>query len=187
MHERTPASPQDDKSRWFQQIVLPHLDAAYNLAAWLTRQPADAEDVVQEAMLRALRFADGCREATAKSWLLRIVRNVAYDRLTASGGLALFADLNPDDPDGSGFTTDAFGGTTEDPESRLLKDQDRRQLDRLIALLPLPYREVLVLRELEELSYKEIAEVAAIPIGTVMSRLARARDWLHKAWSERNG
>jgi RNA polymerase sigma-70 factor (ECF subfamily) len=180
---------EDSRTHRFQRIALPHLDAAYNLARWLIRRPADAEDVVQEAMLRAFRAFDGCREATVRAWLLRIVRNAAYDWLSANtaGKVVGFADIDPEDSDGAAYTADVFGEPAADPEGILLREDDRRLVNELIAALPLAFREVVILRELEQLSYKEVAEVAGIPIGTVMSRLARARDLLHTAWSDRNG
>jgi RNA polymerase sigma-70 factor (ECF subfamily) len=172
----------------FEQVVLAHLDAAYNLARWLTGRSSDAEDVVQEAMLRAFRAFDGCREATVRPWLLRIVRNTAYDWMTSvkTAKLCGFADIDPDDADGAAFVADAFTEPAETPESLMMKADDRRLMDTLIAGLPIVFREIVVLRELEELSYKEIAEISGIPLGTVMSRLARARDLLQKAWRVRN-
>jgi RNA polymerase sigma-70 factor (ECF subfamily) len=180
---------EESRNNRFQRIAMPHLDAAYNLARWLVRQPADAEDVVQEAMLRAYRSFDGCREPTARAWVLSIVRNTAYDWLQRRGGGSVvgFADVDPDDPDGAAFTCSAFGEAAETPEGVLLKESDRRAVNTLIAGLPVAFREVIILRELEELSYKEVAEIVGIPMGTVMSRLARGRDLLQKAWSERHG
>ena len=106
----------------FERMVLVHLDAAYNLARWLTGRPSDADDVVQEAMLRAFRSFDGCREATARPWLLRIVRNVAYDRGAAlhKENVSGFADINPDDEDGAAFVADAFSEAAETPEGMLI-------------------------------------------------------------------
>lgn len=172
----------------FEQVVLAHVDAAYNLARWLTGRPSDAEDIVQEAMLRAFRAFDGCREATVRPWLLRIVRNAAYDWMTSldAAKTSGFADIDPDDADGAAFIADAFTEPAETPEGLMIKADDRRLMDDLIAGLPVVFREVVVLRELEELSYKEIAEIAGVPIGTVMSRLARARGLLQKAWSVKN-
>jgi len=176
--------PDETAKRRFERIVLPHLDAAYNLARWLLHGGQDAEDVVQEAMMRAFRSLDGCREATARPWVLRIVRNAAWDWLKAKGAARTtgFSDLNADDMDG-----DSFPGPAEDPECILIAEGDRQLLEGLIASLPPVFREVVVLRELEELSYKEIAEVAGIPIGTVMSRLARARGLLQQVWRDKNG
>jgi RNA polymerase sigma-70 factor (ECF subfamily) len=172
----------------FERVVLVHVDAAYNLARWLTGRTNDAEDVVQEAMLRAFRAFDGCRESTARPWLLRIVRNVAYDWMASlkAEKVSGFADVDPDDVDGCAFVADAFTEPTETPEDLMIKADARRLMDDLIAGLPVAFREIVVLRELEELSYKEIADIAGVPIGTVMSRLARARDLLQKAWRMKN-
>ena len=155
-----PASP-------FEQAVLPHLNAAYNLARWLTRNEHDAEDVVQDAYLRALRFYDGFRGDDARAWLLTIVRHVCYDFLSRHRSEEL---------------TDAFDEGIHTvleeqptPEALLLRRADQAKVRRALEALPLAWREVIVLRELEGLSYKEIAEVAGIKIGTVMSRLARSR------------
>jgi RNA polymerase sigma-70 factor (ECF subfamily) len=180
---------EESRTGRFHRIAMPHVDAAYNLARWLVREPTDAEDVVQEAMLKAFRSFDGCREATARAWLLSIVRHAAYDWTRAMGGGKTigFADIDPDDPHGASFATGAFGEMAGTPEGLLVKENDRRLVNELIAGLPSAFREVIVLREMEELSYKEVAEIVGIPIGTVMSRLARGRDLLQKAWSERNG
>jgi RNA polymerase sigma-70 factor, ECF subfamily len=154
----------------FESLVLPHLDAAYNLARWLTRDPHDAEDVVQDACVRALRYLASLRDGEARAWFLTIVRHAAYDWLGRDGALAF---------------DDAFIDVAAEPESeppqRAERRGDARALELAIAGLALPYREVIVLRELEELSYREIASVADIPIGTVMSRLARARALLRRS------
>src|SRR4051812_16854354 len=140
------------------------MDAAYNLARWLTRNDHDAEDVVQEAMLRAYRFFDGLR-GEPRPWLLAIVRNACFSWLQANRP----ADLAAVDE------ASAEMQDTETPETLAARSLDRRMLNEAIAALPVQFREVLVLRELEDLSYKDIARIAGIPIGTVMSRLARAR------------
>jgi RNA polymerase sigma-70 factor, ECF subfamily len=151
----------NDRAR-FEQQVLPHVDAAYNLARWLTRNDHDADDVLQDAMLRAYRFFGGLR-GDARPWLLAIVRNACWSWLQANRPAELAA------------LDDAPEADTPGPEALLARELDRRAVNQAIAALPLPYREALVLRELEDLSYKEIALIADVPIGTVMSRLARAR------------
>ena len=147
----------------FEARVLPYLDAAYNLARWLTRNDHDAQDVVQEAALRAYRFFDGLR-GEPRPWLLAVVRNACWSWLQANRP----ADIEPLDDE---IADDALPG----PEAALARSLDRRLLNEAIAALPVQFREALVLRELEDLSYRDIARVAGIPIGTVMSRLARAR------------
>jgi len=155
-----------ERRQRFERVVLPHLDAAYNIARWITRNDHDAQDVVQEAVLRAYRFFDGLR-GEPKPWLLAIVRNscLSWLQVNRPADLAAFDDrvVEPEAPDEAG------------PEAQAMRAVDRRMLNDAIAALPAQFREVLVLRELEDLSYREIARVADIPIGTVMSRLARAR------------
>ena len=151
----------------FEEAVMPHLDAAYNLARWLTRNEADAQDMVQEAYLRALRFFGGFHGTDARAWLLTIVRNTCYTWLKRNRSTALSGDF------------DEVMLTKEsdelDPEaSHVLKIQ-AQLINEAIETLPIEFREVVILRELEELSYKEIASITGIPIGTVMSRLSRAR------------
>jgi RNA polymerase sigma-70 factor (ECF subfamily) len=148
----------------FEQQVLPHLDAAYNLARWLTRNDHDAQDVVQEAVLRAYRFFDGLRGAP-RPWLLAIVRNASFTWLERNRA----ADMVAIEEDS------AVADSSYEPETVAASKLDRRVLNEAIAALPVQFREVLVLRELEDMSYKDIARIAEIPIGTVMSRLARAR------------
>jgi RNA polymerase sigma-70 factor (ECF subfamily) len=154
-------------------VVLPHLDAAYNLARWIMGNVEDAEDVVQEAMVRALTYFPSFRGRNARAWLLQIVRNTAYSALSARRGLRLvpFAGETGGDEDPGVEPADPG----DDPEAALIRARDRRQLDHLIERLPLGLRETLVMRELEELSYREIAQITGVPIGTVMSRLWRAR------------
>ena len=165
-----------DRAALFEQAVLPHLNAAYNLARWLTRNPDDAADVVQEAYLRALRYFDGFAGEDGKAWLLSIVRHTCFTWLRRNHPAEL-APLPDDSGDGG-----AHGVDRDDPETLTLAARDRALLNRLIAELPPEFREVVVLRELEELSYREIAAIAAIPVGTVMSRLARARARLRRDW-----
>ena len=162
----------------FERAVLPHLNAAYNLARWLTRNEADAEDVVQEATLRAFRYFDGFSGENPKAWLLSILRNACFTWL-AKNRPAEMAPL--DDALSDSIALEDEGGA-QTPERTILAADDRGRLDRLIAALPEEFREVIVLREQEELSYREISEITAVPVGTVMSRLARARSRLRDAW-----
>jgi len=155
------------KAMNFEEAVLPHIDAAYNLARWLTRNDADAQDMVQEAYLRALRFFSGFRGTDARAWLLTIVRNTCYTWLRRNRSPQLSCDF-----DEVVLAQEAEG---PDPETEQLKKAQARMVNEAIEKLPIEFREVMVLRELEELSYKEIAVVLGVPIGTVMSRLARAR------------
>jgi RNA polymerase sigma-70 factor (ECF subfamily) len=160
-------------SRDFEQVVLPHLDAAYNLARWLVRNTHDAEDVVQEACLRAVKFFEGYREGNSRAWLLRIVRNTAYSFLEKKRPAELAEE----------FDETVHGPSAEplDAEAVLVQGVESRMLQEALEGLPVKCREVLILRELEELSYKEIAEVVGVPIGTVMSNLARGRAQLRES------
>jgi RNA polymerase sigma-70 factor (ECF subfamily) len=151
----------------FEDAVLPHLDAAYNLARWLMRDDNEAQDAVQDAYLRALRFFGGFRGGDGRVWLLSIVRNTCFTRMRT--GRARQGDTEFDDQ--MHGTEDAAAN----PEKLLLRSQDAAALRRALDSLPPEFREVIVMRELEDMSYKEIADVADLPIGTVMSRLARAR------------
>ena len=151
----------------FETAVLPHLDAAFNLARWLTRNDADAEDVVQEAYLRAFRFFGGFHGEDGRAWLLGIVRNTSYTWMQRNRSPELNMPLD-DEPH-------EVEGDDLNPEELLLQKADAQTLRQAVEELPLEFREVLVLRELDEMSYKQIAAVADLPLGTVMSRLARAR------------
>ena len=157
----------------FEQIVLPHLDAAYNLARWLVRNAQDAEDVVQEAYLRAFKFFGGYQGGDARSWVLKIVRNTSYSFLEKSRPADLAEEF--DETIHVGRSTDR-----SDAETALLRSADGHMLREALNKLPVNYREALVLRELEGMSYKEIAEVMGVPIGTVMSGLARGRSQLRE-------
>jgi RNA polymerase sigma-70 factor (ECF subfamily) len=152
-----------------EQVVLPHLDAAYNLAHYLTGNPTDAEDVVQEACLRAIRAFDGYHGgmSSARSWMLTIVRNTTYTWLRTN---RKYAPATGMDEEMENVAADA-----PDPEQILMQSVDAQMLADAVQQLPVEYREVLVLRELEVMSYKEIADICGLPLGTVMSRLARAR------------
>jgi RNA polymerase sigma-70 factor, ECF subfamily len=166
---------EDDQAR-FRSVVLPHLADAYALARWLTGDRADAEDVVQEACLRAFRGIGGFAGVNARAWLLTIVRHAAYTWLgkNRSAALLMVDDLEAVE------RQQASGGTPSDqapetPEAALIAKTDAARLEAAIAQLPVPFRETLVLRDVQGLDYREIAEVTKVPIGTVMSRLARAR------------
>jgi RNA polymerase sigma factor (sigma-70 family) len=173
----------DDRRRRFELQVLPHLDAAYRFARWLSPSPGDADDLVQEAILRAFRGFDALRGSNVRAWLLTIVRNCHATALTQQQRRA-FVPLpeEHDVQDGQAMTA-----TTPDPESASIRRDEERTLERLLSALPEEHREVLVLREIEEMDYREIASVANIPIGTVMSRLARARAGLKAQWLKEAG
>jgi RNA polymerase sigma-70 factor (ECF subfamily) len=160
----------------FEQAILPHLGAAYNLARWLTRNAHDADDVVQEAYLRAYQFFDGFHGGDGRAWLLRIVRNTCYTWLEKNrpGSATAF-----DEERHSSDSREAG------PEAPLIAGEDRELLRQALAELPDEYREAIVLRELEGLSYRDIAAVTGAPIGTVMSRLARGRERLRESLARR--
>jgi RNA polymerase sigma-70 factor (ECF subfamily) len=158
----------------FEQAVLPHLDAAYNLARWLTRNEQDAQDVTQESFLRAFRFFDGYQGGNMRAWLLTIVRNTCYTWLHRNrppdAAVEFDEDIHSDETSGGA-----------DPEVQVLAAADRETVHRALEELPAIFREVLVLREVEGMSYKEIADVSSVSLGTVMSRLARARTRLRQS------
>jgi RNA polymerase sigma-70 factor (ECF subfamily) len=164
---------EDEELVQFERAILPHLDAAYNLARWLTRNDHDAEDVVQEACLRAHQFFGGFRGTDGRAWLLTVVRNTCYTWLERN---------RPRTPV---IAFDEHKHSAADPGASLptvaLRGEDRQLLHQAIERLSPEYREVIVLRELEGFSYKDIAGIAGIPMGTVMSRLARAREQLQQA------
>jgi RNA polymerase sigma-70 factor (ECF subfamily) len=168
--------------RDFEQVVLPHLDAAYNLARWLVRDPSLAEDVVQDAVVRAWKYFGSFRGETGRPWLLQIVRNTAYSSLKAQRRemeVSLSGTGNLED---EGFDIE-LPDPRPGPEATLAHRQGIAALDAALNALPAALRECLVLREIEQLSYKQIARIAGVPIGTVMSRLARAREALRSAVS----
>lgn len=158
----------------FEEMVLPHLNAAYNLARWLARDVNDAEDVVQDACMRALKYIGSLNGGSGRAWFLTIVRNAFYEwckrnrpaEIAHNDGTAIDMAVDP---------------AAVDPEQVFLRKAESKALAHAVAALPLAYREVLILREMEDLSYKEIARIADIPIGTVMSRLARARGLLQRS------
>ena len=158
-------SREQGKVACFERAILPHLDSAYNLARWLTRNDADAEDVAQEGVLRAFKFFEGFHGGDARAWLLAIVRNTCHTwlRRNRTPGPSVV------------FDEQTYGVSGEDPETILLEEADRQVLRQALEELPVEFREVVLLREFEELSYTEIAGIVGAPVGTVMSRLSRAR------------
>ena len=164
-----------EQSRRFQTLVLPHLNAAFNLARWLARSDQDAEDVVQEACLRAYKFFDSFQGQGGRVWLLSIVRNTFY---SGSAYRKIQAQCVPFDENLHDYAEDLASYASNSPELALMQRDAARQLESALERLPLVFREVIVLRELEDLSYRQIADIADVPIGTVMSRLARARKLL---------
>jgi len=164
-----------ERKRRFEQTVLPHLDAGFNLARWLTRNDHDAEDVIQEAVLRAYRYFDGLR-GEPRPWLLAIVRNSCMTWLQVNRPAELAGGIDESAPE-------MHAADEEGPEALAARNFDRHALNEAIAALPPNFREVLILRELEDLAYKEIARIIDAPIGTVMSRLARARRLLAQSMS----
>jgi RNA polymerase sigma-70 factor (ECF subfamily) len=169
-----PPSSRDDT---FERVVLPHLDAAYNLARWLMRDREAAEDVLQEAMVRALTYFASFKGVNPRAWLLQIVRNTAYGSLALHRGVETVPLAGESDEP---IAAELVSGD-DNPELALLRSREARQVRALIAGLPVELREALVLREFEEFSYKEIADATQTPIGTVMSRLWRARQLLAQA------
>jgi RNA polymerase sigma-70 factor (ECF subfamily) len=176
VRERNPMT-EGDLER-FERIVLPYLDDAYTLARYLLRDEHDAQDVVQDAALRALRYFGGYNGGDARAWLLAIVRNTGYTWLEKNRPAEIVAVEDP------GAIADSevagYSGSDGNPEVIVLLNAQRKLVDQALEELPVAYREILVLRELEDLSYKEIARIAGVPIGTVMSRLARAREQLRR-------
>lgn len=169
--QSTPSVEEQSKLSRFEQHIMPHMNAAYNLARWMSRSDSDAQDVVQESYLRAFKYFDGFRGGDSRAWLLRIVRNVFYDWLK----------YNRRQETSEPFDEETHGAIdeTRGSDGRLLLEKaDHELLHKAIAGLPLEFREILVLRELEGFSYNEISQLANIPLGTVMSRLARARERL---------
>ena len=170
MWRKTPL-PEINKVSSFEEAVLPHIDSAFNLARWLTRDDADAEDVVQESYLRAFKYFGGFRGGDSRAWLLKIVRNTSYSWLQKNRQLVTMTE----------FDEELHGIDVSDAETHLIENIDRDMLRLLLEELPTEFREVVILRDLEGLSYKEIAGIADIPLGTVMSRLARAHQRMQTA------
>lgn len=171
--------PDRERQKSFDALVLPHMAAAYNFARWMVRNDHDAEDLAQEAVLRAYRALDGARVRDGRTWLLAIVRNVCLTWLSRDRGRDSMTPFDEEVHTG--------GVQGADPEALLVEGIEMERLERAIEDLPAEYREVVILREIEGLSYKEIADVAGIPIGTVMSRLARARERLQRQFARKPG
>jgi RNA polymerase sigma-70 factor (ECF subfamily) len=170
-----------DKARRFRDAALPHLDDVYTLARYLLRSAADADDAVQECYLRAFRHFDGFRGQAIKPWLMAILRNVCRAEFARRAGLA---DAAADVPEGA---LPLWQEPENSPETEMLRQCDGETIRGLLAALPVPFREAIVLRDINDLSYREIAQVLDAPVGTVMSRLARARSLLREAWSKSEG
>jgi RNA polymerase sigma-70 factor, ECF subfamily len=166
----------DENWRRFERLAMPHLDAAYNLARWLTHNDHDAQDVVQEALLRAMRYINGLRGDSARAWLLQIVRHTCYSWLKRNHPAENVVFDDADDA-----WQDLAAPSADEPPAIAMRKADKAQINAAIASLPVVYREALVLRELEDLSYADIARIAEIPMGTVMSRLSRARELMRAA------
>jgi RNA polymerase sigma-70 factor, ECF subfamily len=178
------ADGEHDKARRFRDAALPYLDDVYTLARYLMRNTADAEDAVQECYLRALRHFDTYRGPAMKPWLLTILRNVCNAEFARRGKQEVATDC---DAEKQAEDVPLWQESQATPEAALLRQHDDSAIRKLINALPQQFREVIVLREVNELSYQEIAEVSGVPVGTVMSRLARARSMLRSAWNVAEG
>jgi len=167
-----------DRARRFREAALPHLDDVYTVARYMLRGAADADDAVQECYLRAFRHFDGFRGEAIKPWLLAILRNVCHAEFARRSGLLSVgaqADVAED-------ASPLWQEETHTAETEMLRREDAERLRSLVAALPDPFREAIVLRDINDLSYRDIARVTGAPVGTVMSRIARARSMLREAW-----
>lgn len=174
-----------DAARRFRDAALPHLDDVFTFAQYLMRNRADAEDAVQECYLRALRHFDSYRGPAMKPWLLTILRNICNAEFARRSKREVLVDAPLEEL--AAEETPTWQEPATSPEAAMLRQQDDNTIRRMIAALPAPFREVIVLREINDLSYGEIAQVAGVPVGTVMSRLARARSMLRSAWNVAEG
>lgn len=173
-----------DKARRFSDAALPYLDDVYTLARYLMRNTADAEDAAQECYLRALRHFDSYRGPAMKPWLLAILRNVCNAEFARH---ATQPTSTASDNDKESDEAPLWQEPQPTPEAELMQQKDGAAIRRLVATLPVPFREAIVLRDINDLSYREIADVVGVPVGTVMSRLARARSMLREAWNSEEG
>jgi RNA polymerase sigma-70 factor (ECF subfamily) len=184
---RTPCSAGAAKTRRFEQVIMPHLDSAHNLARWLVHNDCDAEDIVQEACLRAYKYLDGFEGGDPTGWLLTIVRNTSFSWMRRKRRREAQTDRAAVDEEVLEHEAPTIGGGSQalskDPETLLIEHRDRMRLNHLIQQLSTEHREMMVLRDIEELSYREIAAIVGVPIGTVMSRLCRARRLLQERWA----
>ena len=176
---------EDEKARRFRDAALPYLDDVFTLARYLMRNTADAEDAAQECYLRALRHFDSYRGPAMKPWLLTILRNVCNAEFARRGNRETLSDSALDEP--AAEEVPIWQEPQASPETAMLRQHDDDRIRGLVAGLPAQFREVIVLREINDLSYQEIAQVAGVPVGTVMSRLARARTMLRSAWNVAEG
>jgi RNA polymerase sigma-70 factor, ECF subfamily len=179
----------DNRAQRFRELIEPLLNDAYTFARYLARDPSVADDIVQEASLRAFRHLESLRSHDARAWMMKIVRNCFYawrEKVVQAGLRSIDTDLLSDDGGVAAEEAD-FAEHELDPQRILESTMKREAVRQMIESLPVQYREALVLRELNDLSYREIADLTGMPIGTVMSRLARARDMLKKLWLERVG
>jgi RNA polymerase sigma-70 factor (ECF subfamily) len=175
-----PLAEDAGKAQRFRDAALPYLDDAYTLARYLLRDPVEAEDAVQECYLRALKHFDSYRGPAMKPWLFAILRNVCRAEFARRAG-APTADI--DDMPEDAEQTPLWHEPQETPETQVLRERDASAIQQMVAKLAEPFRETFVLREIHNLSYREIADIVAAPVGTVMSRLARARAMLRSAWT----
>jgi RNA polymerase sigma-70 factor (ECF subfamily) len=178
------ASAEQDRARRFRDAALPYLDDVYTLARYLMRNSADADDAAQECYVRALRHFDSYRGPAMKPWLLAILKNVCYAEFARRGKQETPTDFAEN---GAGAEEPVWQEPQSSPESIMLRQQDDATIRKLVEALPEPFRETIVLREINDLSYQEIAAVAGVPVGTVMSRLNRGRAMLRAAWNAANG
>ena len=179
------AHDENDRARRFGDAALPHLDDVFTYARYLMRNVADAEDAVQECYLRALRHFDSFRGTAMKPWLLAILKNVCTAEFARRSNREIPTDSHQAEP--APDETPMWQQPQASPEAALLRQQDDATIRRLIGALPQPFREAIVLREINDLSYDEIAQIVGVPMGTVMSRLARARTMLRTAWNAAEG
>lgn len=173
----------EERTRRFEAIALPHLDSAFNLARWLMKSESDAEDAVQQAYLKAFQYFDRFSGTEGRAWILTIVRHTCYDLLATRKSRSAVIGLIQDE---GASHIEEVRDTDPDPETWLLRHRELERINQLIAALPSRYREVILLREIEDLSYRQIAAIAGVPIGTVMSRLARARTLLRRAYGRQD-